>query len=111
MKIDFQTFEEGLKPFKVDKFEGKEIGIAKVIQYVWNHTSTKNVDFNSFTLNDAKRAFWDFYLLPTHEDEPSAFEIAETEENIWAINNLVDTYIYHLVQNKNKIYENEDDFI
>lgn len=114
MKIDFYKVEKLLEPYKQIKkqtSEKKEEGVAKVIQYVWNHTPTKKVDFDSFNLNGGLRAFYEFYFLPHYDDEMTQADLVSIKDNLWEINAAWDDLIYSLTKCNNKVYENEDDFI
>ncbi|KZE68017.1 hypothetical protein AWM68_17765 [Fictibacillus phosphorivorans] len=110
MKIDFQKLSNKLKEREQSKL-ADESGMANVIYYIWNHHSIKNIDFNSFSLEDAKLAFEEFYFIPTFEEEPTTAELEELKSNKWSILTNTENMIYALVKSDKKIYLNDDDFI
>lgn len=113
MKIDFKKLENNLQKHKVtEKSSIGDWGVSKVIQYVWNHTDTKKVNFDSFTLNDGLRAFYEFYTLPHSDDEITAADRLAIKGNMWEINANIDNLIAAMVRNENRVFEQDDeDFI
>lgn len=113
MKIDFKKFEKNLQEFKVtEKPKSNDLGVSKVIQYVWNHTDTRNVNFDSFTLNEGLRAFYEFYTIPHSDDEITDADKLAIRDNMWEINANIDNVIADMARNDSKVYvEDEADFI
>ncbi|QCJ45484.1 hypothetical protein FAY30_26455 (plasmid) [Bacillus sp. S3] len=113
MKIDFYKLEENLQKHKVTgKFSSSDWGVAKVIQYVWNHTDTRHVNFDSFSLDEGLRAFYEFYTLPHSDDEITAADKLAMKGNMWEINANVDNLIAEMTRYENRVYEqDEEDFI
>lgn len=120
-KFSILAFQEQLQPYRVpDKVEQikkvqNELGISRVIQYVWNHSPTNQVNFDSFTLDNLKVAMDFMAFAPTIEDEDADYveevQTSESDSNIWEIYNEMSTIIYYLTRIKGRIYETDDDFI
>lgn len=120
-KFSILAFHERLQPYRVpDKVEQirkdqNELGISRVIQYVWNHYPTNQVNFDSFTLENLKDAMDFMSFAPIIEDEDADYveevQNSESDSNIWAIYNEISNIIYYLTRIKGRIYETDDDFI
>ncbi|RHW35982.1 hypothetical protein D1B31_18000 [Neobacillus notoginsengisoli] len=113
MKIELTKLEKNLQEFKVtEQSKHSDWGVSKVIQYIWNHTDTRAVNFNSFTLDDGLRAFYEFYTLPHSDDELTAADELAIKGNMWEINANIENTLYALVKCNNKVFEEDDtDFI
>lgn len=113
MKIDFKKFEENLQQYRVtDIPKASDHGVCKAIQYVWNHTDTKEVDFDSFTMTEGLRALYELYFLPHSDDQITPSDRLAMKDNFWEINANIDNVILALHRNENKVFEEDEaDFI
>lgn len=117
-KFDFQKFDNNLKQYeKKEESTKNDKGLATVIRYVWNQYPTGFIDFNSFSYQDVLDAMASMELIPTTDDEEDDDDdddeesIYPIEQSPWYHNMIVENACANLNRVKNKIYENDDDFI
>lgn len=113
-KINFQKFERNLEKYRKEEEGQNEQGLANVIRYVWNHYPTKYVDFDSFSYDDIIEAMDALSAIPVSDDyDDSSDEINHevVKSNPWYHNMIMENTIAKLFHTKNKVYDNDDDFI
>lgn len=113
LKINFQKLNDNLEKYKKDEPSSDFSGLGKVISYVWNHYSTSMVDFNSFSYQDVMDAIQTLQEVPSddgdYEEDNPQHHIEVT--NPWLQNMIAENACSNLHRSKNKVYENDDDFI
>lgn len=112
MNLDFAQLTNAFKKSqnKTEVLKEADVGVSRAINYFWNQYPIKQIDFNSFTLEDAKRAFDEWYYIPNSDEEIEEIEYRRLESNMWVLftdNESVVAQLFHA----NKNYEYEDDFI
>jgi hypothetical protein len=111
-KMDFRKFSKNLMKYQKKENDQSDRGLANVIRYVWNQYPTKYVDFDSFSYDDVIRAMDTLSEIPIDDyDESDEINENDVKENPWYHNMIVENTVAHLFHTKNKVYENDDDFI
>lgn len=72
--MDLTQLADNLFARKAKKEVSSNKGIANAINFVWNRYGTRQVDFSSFTYEDACQAIDIFGSVPTDEDEDERME-------------------------------------
>lgn len=112
-KINFQKLESNLEKYRKEESHSSERGLANVIRYVWNQYPTKFVDFDSFSYDDIIQAMDVLTSIPVegYDEDLDEDEQENVKSNPWYHNMIVENTVANLFHTKNKIYENDDDFI
>lgn len=112
MKFDFDLFLTNLKPFEVkDAKQSKDTqeGLVKVIEHVWMHSNTSEIDFNSFTLNDVQQALEVIHSLPLHWDDSGEQFTCDPRNPLMVVDSLTDVAWALKNTNKKRFLMEEDD--
>lgn len=114
MKINFNKLQERLKPFEVNETKTRKLkdnsGTAKVIHYIWTHTPTAEIDFDSFTLKDVENATNEIENLPHFWHDTGESFICDPD-NMLVLYDQILNLLYELPNSKNrKFLMEEDDF-
>ncbi|MFE7064205.1 hypothetical protein ACFVAD_18910 [Sutcliffiella sp. NPDC057660] len=114
MKLNFETFANELKPFEVkEKKNQKDYSkMIKVIHYLWTHTPTAEIDFDSFSVEDVSDAMDEMENLPFIWDEGHESFICDPYNKLVMYEHVTNV-IYALVDSQEKRYviEEEDIFL
>lgn len=109
MQFDFQKFREQLKPFKVEQHKKRKDckGYSNVIHYVWTHTPTSMVDFDSFTIRDVQAALTEMEFLPLHWDDSGEYFTCNPLNDFLVYDSQYDLF-YGVANSKEKKFVLED---
>ncbi|MCM3619712.1 hypothetical protein M3936_19260 [Sutcliffiella horikoshii] len=113
MRINFEKLQAGLKPFEVKNEERAKVedcsGTAKAIHYIWTHTPTKEIDFDSFSVKDVRDAIDVINMLPLHWDEGGECFIADPENLLIRYDNILKVFYAMTESHKKKYKKDEED--
>ncbi|NLP52179.1 hypothetical protein [Bacillus sp. RO1] len=113
MRVNFEKLQARLKPFEVKNKEKSEVedrsGTAKAIHYIWTHTPTSEIDFDSFSVKDVQKAIDVLNELPLHWDDGGETFICDPDNLLMRYNTIL-SLMYSINKSKKKVYtKNEED--
>lgn len=113
MTFDISIFESQLEQFKSEPIKvNKDKGVSIVIEHIWMHSSTSEIDFDSFSLDDIEVAFDEMNSLPLHFDEGGEVFTCN-HNNLFMILDVLSDICYKMTNftNKRFVFEEDDLFL
>ncbi|MFD1736264.1 hypothetical protein ACFSCX_06755 [Bacillus salitolerans] len=112
MNFSIEKLCEELQKYKKkeESLETEQLGFPQVVKYVWEDTSTTNIDFDSFTIEDVNKASYELAAIPLQWDDGGENFTCDPT-NAYMQYHLISEVLWTMLNTEQKRYlPDKDDF-
>ncbi|MFC0273754.1 hypothetical protein ACFFIX_20415 [Metabacillus herbersteinensis] len=107
MNFDLSKFEKNLKERDKNQKPSDQCGIANVVRHIWDHDPISSINFDSFSISDAKYALEAMEVIELGDIGEEETFLCDPK-NPFVIHREIESVVYGLFHSKNKIYTSDE---